>query len=190
MAVKLCLQLATLIAVYASWDFARIEGIGWGWAGAIWLFSIITYLPLDVLKFIIRYALSGRAWDNLFQTHVTNSTSIIAICYIPLHQLTVIYIYISPVADRILDQEGLRKGWEGGTVGAGSEDAARAEERGCAVPGQELPGVVGARWASKETSRGRKDDRTGLKISTLGMHSPCNYDEMVSTLKSPKRQSM
>ncbi|RVW43703.1 ATPase 8, plasma membrane-type [Vitis vinifera] len=30
--------------------FARIEGIGWGWAGAIWLFSIITYFPLDILK--------------------------------------------------------------------------------------------------------------------------------------------
>lgn len=59
--------VATVIAVYASWSFARIDGIGWGWAGAIWIFSVITYLPLDALKFIIRYALSGKAWDNLFQ---------------------------------------------------------------------------------------------------------------------------
>ncbi|KAJ6994162.1 ATPase 8 [Populus alba x Populus x berolinensis] len=59
--------VATLIAVYASWSFARIEGIGWGWAGIIWLFSIITYIPLDVLKFIIRYALTGKAWDNMLQ---------------------------------------------------------------------------------------------------------------------------
>ncbi|KAI3701561.1 hypothetical protein L6452_26740 [Arctium lappa] len=49
--------LATLITVYASWSFASFEGIGWGWAGAIWFFSIVTYFPLDVLKFTIRLAL-------------------------------------------------------------------------------------------------------------------------------------
>lgn len=59
--------VATLIAVYANWGFARIHGIGWGWAGVIWLYSIVTYVPLDFLKFAIRYALSGRAWDNLLQ---------------------------------------------------------------------------------------------------------------------------
>ncbi|KAK2996901.1 hypothetical protein RJ639_024794, partial [Escallonia herrerae] len=59
--------VATLIAVYASWGFARIHGIGWGWAGVIWLYSIIFYIPLDIFKFIVRYALSGKAWDNLLQ---------------------------------------------------------------------------------------------------------------------------
>ncbi|XP_072991885.1 plasma membrane ATPase 4-like isoform X2 [Typha latifolia] len=59
--------VATVIAVYASWGFARIQGVGWGWAGVIWVYSLITYFPLDVLKFIIRYALSGKAWDNLLQ---------------------------------------------------------------------------------------------------------------------------
>lgn len=63
-------QIATLLAVYANWGFARIHGIGWGWAGVIWLYSIIFYIPLDILKFIIRYALSGRAWDNLLQNKV------------------------------------------------------------------------------------------------------------------------
>ncbi|KAJ6673354.1 PLASMA MEMBRANE ATPASE [Salix viminalis] len=59
--------VATVIAVYATWSFARIQGVGWGWAGIIWIYSIITYIPLDVLKFIIRYALTGKAWDNLLQ---------------------------------------------------------------------------------------------------------------------------
>ncbi|KAI0504764.1 hypothetical protein KFK09_015717 [Dendrobium nobile] len=59
--------VATVIAVYASWSFARIEGIGWGWAGVIWIFSCITYFPLDVLKFTTRHTLSGKAWDNLLQ---------------------------------------------------------------------------------------------------------------------------
>ncbi|KAG5381326.1 hypothetical protein IGI04_029168 [Brassica rapa subsp. trilocularis] len=59
--------IATVIAVYANWDFARIRGTGWGWAGVIWLYSIVTYVPLDILKFIIRYSLSGRAWDNVIE---------------------------------------------------------------------------------------------------------------------------
>ncbi|KAL0380361.1 UNVERIFIED_CONTAM: Plasma membrane ATPase 4 [Sesamum angustifolium] len=61
------LQLATFIAVYGSWEFARIYGIGWGWAGIIWLYSIIFYIPLDIFKFIIRYGLSGRAWNNMIE---------------------------------------------------------------------------------------------------------------------------
>ncbi|KAH7675022.1 P-type ATPase subfamily IIIA protein [Dioscorea alata] len=59
--------VATLIAVYANWPFAKIKGIGWGWAGIIWLYSSVTYFPLDILKFMIRFALSGKAWDNLLQ---------------------------------------------------------------------------------------------------------------------------
>lgn len=65
-------KVATCIAVYANWGFARIEGIGWEWAGVIWLFSVITYIPLDILKFIIRYSLTGKAWDNLLQKKVNH----------------------------------------------------------------------------------------------------------------------
>ena len=61
------MKIATLIAVYADWEFARVSGIGWGWAGVIWLYSLIIYFPLDIFKFIIRYALSGKAWDNIVQ---------------------------------------------------------------------------------------------------------------------------
>ncbi|CAA0813475.1 ATPase 8- plasma membrane-type [Striga hermonthica] len=66
--------LATVIAVYANWEFARIKGIGWGWAGVIWIFSIITYFPLDVIKFIIRFALTGKAWDSMIQNKTAFTT--------------------------------------------------------------------------------------------------------------------
>ncbi|CAL8996670.1 unnamed protein product [Prunus brigantina] len=66
--------VATLIAVYANWGFARIEGCGWGWAGVIWLFSVVTYFPLDLLKFAIRYILSGKAWDNLLENKTAFTT--------------------------------------------------------------------------------------------------------------------
>lgn len=57
--------VATLIAVYANIDFASISGIGWGWAGVIWLYSLVFYVPLDIIKFTVRYALSGEAWNLL-----------------------------------------------------------------------------------------------------------------------------
>ncbi|KAK6158672.1 hypothetical protein DH2020_005986 [Rehmannia glutinosa] len=66
--------VATLIAVYANWSFAKIEGCGWGWAGVIWLYSIVTYIPLDILKFCIHYVLSGKAWDNLLENKTAFTT--------------------------------------------------------------------------------------------------------------------
>ncbi|KAG6506847.1 hypothetical protein ZIOFF_032179 [Zingiber officinale] len=66
--------VATLLAVYADWGFARIKGIGWGWAGVIWLYSIVTFFPLDWFKFAIRYILTGKAWDNLLQNKTAFTT--------------------------------------------------------------------------------------------------------------------
>ncbi|KAI9188589.1 hypothetical protein LWI28_004060 [Acer negundo] len=66
--------VATFIAVYANWSFARIQGAGWGWAGVIWLYSLVTYFPLDILKFIIRYVLSGKAWDTLLENKTAFTT--------------------------------------------------------------------------------------------------------------------
>ncbi len=58
--------VATLITVYADISFASISGIGWGWAGVIWIYSVIFYTALDNIKFAVRYALSGDAWNLLF----------------------------------------------------------------------------------------------------------------------------
>ncbi|GMP39479.1 hypothetical protein CsSME_00010296 [Camellia sinensis var. sinensis] len=66
--------IATLIAVYAKWGFAKIEGYGWGWANVIWLYSVVTYIPLDLLKFVIRYTLSGKAWDTLLENKTAFTT--------------------------------------------------------------------------------------------------------------------
>lgn len=55
------MQIATIIAVYVDWRFAKVRGIGWRWAGFIWAYSVVTYFPLDLLKFGIRRVLSGKA---------------------------------------------------------------------------------------------------------------------------------
>uniref|UniRef100_A0A0E0JCT9 Plasma membrane ATPase n=1 Tax=Oryza nivara TaxID=4536 RepID=A0A0E0JCT9_ORYNI len=62
--------IATLIAVYADWAFTSIKGIGWGWAGIVWLYNLIFYFPLDIIKFLIRYALSGKAWDLVIEQRI------------------------------------------------------------------------------------------------------------------------
>ncbi|CAM6095500.1 unnamed protein product [Calypogeia fissa] len=62
--------IATIIAVYADWPFARIKGCGWGWAGMTWLYNLVSYLPLDAIKLIIRYVLSGDAWNLLTEKKV------------------------------------------------------------------------------------------------------------------------
>ncbi|KAI3880892.1 hypothetical protein MKX03_032717 [Papaver bracteatum] len=63
--------IATLIAVYANWSFAAIQGIGWGWAGIIWLCNIVFYIPLDIIKFLTRYALRGRPWDFITEQRIS-----------------------------------------------------------------------------------------------------------------------
>lgn len=72
------MQIATLIAVYADWGFAAIKGIGWRWAGVIWLYNLIFYFPLDIIKFFIRYALSGKAWELVIEQRVTHSRNSVA----------------------------------------------------------------------------------------------------------------
>ncbi|KAK4774494.1 hypothetical protein SAY86_009429 [Trapa natans] len=66
--------VATLIAVYANWGFADIKGCGWGWAGVVWIYSIVFYVPLDFLKFFIRYVLSGKAWLTLLDNKTAFTT--------------------------------------------------------------------------------------------------------------------
>ncbi|KAG0479467.1 hypothetical protein HPP92_010325 [Vanilla planifolia] len=66
--------VATFIAVYAHWGFAKVKGCGWGWAGVIWLYNLVFFLPLDVFKFAIRYILSGKAWDTLLENKTAFTT--------------------------------------------------------------------------------------------------------------------
>lgn len=44
------------------------------WSGVIWLYSLVTYLPLDLFKFAIRYVLAGKAWNNLLQNKTAFTT--------------------------------------------------------------------------------------------------------------------
>ncbi|KAK6928284.1 hypothetical protein RJ641_006875, partial [Dillenia turbinata] len=38
-----------------------------GWAGVIWLYSLIFYFPLHIINFATRYAVGGKAWDLVWE---------------------------------------------------------------------------------------------------------------------------
>jgi H+-transporting ATPase len=43
-------MVATFIAVYATWSFTEIQACGWSWAGIAWVWNIIWFFPLDLIK--------------------------------------------------------------------------------------------------------------------------------------------
>lgn len=42
--------IATFLAVYATWNFASIQACGWTWAAIVWIWNLIWFFPLDILK--------------------------------------------------------------------------------------------------------------------------------------------
>ncbi|KAK9275259.1 hypothetical protein L1049_022521 [Liquidambar formosana] len=66
--------VATVISAKATWSFAGIKQIGWRWTGVIWLYNIVTYMLLDPIKFIVQYALSGRAWGLVLNKRTAFTT--------------------------------------------------------------------------------------------------------------------
>jgi len=43
-------MVATFITVYADWGFTNIQGCGGRWAGIVWVWNIIWFFPLDLIK--------------------------------------------------------------------------------------------------------------------------------------------
>ncbi|EIN08166.1 plasma-membrane proton-e [Punctularia strigosozonata HHB-11173 SS5] len=46
--------ISSIIAVYANWGFTKVHGISGGWVGIVWIWDIIWFLPLDLIKFAMR----------------------------------------------------------------------------------------------------------------------------------------
>ncbi|KAK5815787.1 hypothetical protein F5H01DRAFT_342983 [Linnemannia elongata] len=59
--------IATLIAVYANWGFTQIEGCGWGWAAAVWVWNIVWYFPLDLIKFGLARVFKPKSHAEIVQ---------------------------------------------------------------------------------------------------------------------------
>ncbi|KIY66658.1 plasma membrane H+-transporting ATPase [Cylindrobasidium torrendii FP15055 ss-10] len=47
--------VSSIIAAYADWGFTNIRAISGGWIGIVWIWNIIWFLPLDFIKFGMKY---------------------------------------------------------------------------------------------------------------------------------------
>ena len=115
--------------------------MGWGWAGVIWLYSLVTYFPLDILKFAIRYILSGKAWDNLlenkvcfviiflndahFNTRIMSSITLVFNLIFFFFFFFFFFCFLS-ITDCLYYKERLWKRRERSTMGSCTEDPARS----------------------------------------------------------------
>lgn len=52
--------IATIIAVYAIWDFTGIHACGWKWAAIVWIWNLLWFFPLDLLKLALRLYFNSR----------------------------------------------------------------------------------------------------------------------------------
>lgn len=151
-------QIATLVAVYANWSFARIKGCGWGWAGIIWLYSLISFIPLDWIKFAIRYVLSGNAWTYLFERKV-KKPSLWDLCWLMQYSTGLSLLCYFPMSDCLHDKEGLRQRGKGSSMGYCAEDASwppTSWHYESVQRQEQLPRAIGDRRAGQEASWDRK----------------------------------
>jgi len=55
--------IATFIGVWADWGFTRIYGFGWNWAGCVWIWDIVWFVPMYIMDFLVlRVSLRWRKW--------------------------------------------------------------------------------------------------------------------------------
>lgn len=53
--------ISSIIAAYGNWGFTEVEGISGGWIGIVWIWNIIWFFPLDLIKFAVKYSI--RAYN-------------------------------------------------------------------------------------------------------------------------------
>lgn len=46
--------ISSIIAAYGDWGFSKVTKISGGWIGIVWIWNIIWYIPLDLVKFAMQ----------------------------------------------------------------------------------------------------------------------------------------
>jgi len=46
--------VSSIIAAYADWGFTKIHSISGGWIGIVWVWNIVWFMPLDLIKFAMK----------------------------------------------------------------------------------------------------------------------------------------
>lgn len=46
--------ISSIIAAYGNWGFSNVKAISGGWIGIVWVWNIVWYIPLDLVKFAMK----------------------------------------------------------------------------------------------------------------------------------------
>lgn len=46
--------ISSIIAAYGNWGFSAVKAISGGWIGIVWVWNIVWYIPLDLVKFAMK----------------------------------------------------------------------------------------------------------------------------------------
>ncbi|GAW03491.1 plasma-membrane proton-e [Lentinula edodes] len=49
--------ISSIIAAYGNWGFTDMHGISGGWIGIVWVWNIVWFIPLDWIKFAMKYTI-------------------------------------------------------------------------------------------------------------------------------------
>ncbi|OBZ65519.1 Plasma membrane ATPase 2 [Grifola frondosa] len=52
--------VSSIIAAYANWGFTNIHAISGGWIGIVWVWNIVWFFPLDLIKFAMKATIIKR----------------------------------------------------------------------------------------------------------------------------------
>ncbi|CED83133.1 plasma membrane h()-atpase 1 [Phaffia rhodozyma] len=47
--------ISSIIAAFGDWGFTNVQSISGGWVGIVWVWNIVWYFPMDLVKFAMKY---------------------------------------------------------------------------------------------------------------------------------------
>jgi len=69
--------ISSIIAGFGDWGFTNVHSISGGWIGIVWVWNIVWYFPMDLVKFAMKYtvikALQNRAAKKAAAAHPTDA---------------------------------------------------------------------------------------------------------------------
>jgi H+-transporting ATPase len=52
--------ISSIIAAFGNWGFTDLHGVSGGWIGIVWVWNIVWFIPLDWIKFAMKYTIIKR----------------------------------------------------------------------------------------------------------------------------------
>ncbi|KAK4683590.1 H+-transporting ATPase, partial [Tremellales sp. Uapishka_1] len=51
--------ISSIIAAFGDWGFTDVESISGGWIGIVWIWNLVWYIPLDLVKYLLKHSIIG-----------------------------------------------------------------------------------------------------------------------------------